>query len=147
MSAGIIWIVIAIILIISELLATSIVAVFLGIGALVTGILLQLNMIESTTEQFLVFSIVTIVSLLLARNRLKNWFMGFTKDQTDQQSKFQEELGERVVVQSTFVNGAGRVVLNGVQWDARSEDKLEKDDIAWVVKHDGIHLTVAKHKQ
>ncbi|RTE87236.1 MULTISPECIES: NfeD family protein [Gammaproteobacteria] len=146
MTTGIIWIVIGIILIISELLATSIVAVFLGVGALVTGILFQLGVISAFSSQLIVFSVVSIATLLLARNKLKTWFIGFTKDQTDAQSKFQEELGERVTVHKTFEGGAGRVVLNGVQWDARSEDELEKGDVAWVVSHDGIHLTVSKQK-
>lgn len=146
MTSGIIWIIVGIILIISELLATSIVAVFLGIGALVTGILLQLGVIDGAPAQFIVFSLVSVLSLLFARKRLKNWFTGFTKDQSEAQSKFQEELGERVTVNKTFVNGAGRVILNGVQWDAQSQDDLEKGDVAWVVSHDGIQLTVSKHK-
>ena len=47
---------------------------------------------------------------------------------------------------SDFVAGAGRVVLNGVQWDAESADELKAGDVAWVIANQGIKLTVAATK-
>ena len=147
MSTALIWIVVGILLILSELLATSIVAVFIGVGALVTGILLQFNVIESVTAQYLVFGVVSLASLVLARRRMKNWFVGYTNDENNQQLRFQQDLGERVTVSSNFKNGAGRVVLNGVQWDAESNAELQKGDVAWVTKNDGIKLSVSPTKK
>ena len=48
---AIVWIVVGILLILSELLATSVVAVFIGLGALATGILLWLGLIDSLAWQ------------------------------------------------------------------------------------------------
>ena len=146
MTTALIWIILGIVLILSELLATSIVAVFIGIGALVTGILLHLGVIESVTTQYLIFGTVSLASLLVARKKLKTWFVGFTNDENEQQLRFQQDLGERVTVSRDFENGAGRVVLNGVQWDAESDSPLHKGDVAWVVKNDGIKLTVSPNK-
>ncbi|RUO38346.1 peptidase [Aliidiomarina shirensis] len=144
MSAAVIWIIIGIILIITELLATSVVAVFLGIGAIVTGILLQFGLIESTTAQFLVFGLVSLIMLFTARGKLKRWFNGYIANKDEHGTVFTKDIGERVVVHQDFHQGTGRVVLNGVQWDARSEDDLKKGDIAYVVKNEGIHLTVTR---
>ncbi|RUO44157.1 peptidase [Aliidiomarina taiwanensis] len=146
MSAGIIWIIVGIFLILTELLATSVIAVFIGIGAITTGILLQLGVITSQSAQYLVFGGVSLATLLLARKHLQNWFVGFTSDTASSPQIFQKSLGDRVEVQSTFVHGRGRVVLNGVQWDASSEDPLEKGDVAWVIKNDGITLIVSRNQ-
>ncbi|MCO4320660.1 NfeD family protein [Aliidiomarina quisquiliarum] len=146
MSTGLIWIVVGILLIVSELLATSIVAVFIGVGALVTGILMQLGIIESSAAQYIVFGCVSLGSLLLVRKRCKTWFVGFTTDKTSKQQEFQQSIGDRVVVKTTFNQGHGRVVLNGVQWDARSTDELNAGDVAWVIKNDGITIVVGRNK-
>lgn len=146
MSTGLIWIIIGILLVVSELLATSIIAVFIGIGAIVTGILLQTGIIVSPAAQYIVFGAVSLGSLLLVRKRFKNWFVGFTRDQTNSQQQFQQTIGDRVIVKKTFSHGHGRVVLNGVQWDAKSDDELAAGDVAWVVKNDGITILVSRNK-
>ncbi|PTY37890.1 peptidase [Saccharospirillum sp. MSK14-1] len=143
---AIIWIVVGILLILSELLATSVVAVFIGLGALVTGILLWLGWIDSLTWQLLTFSIVSLGSLVVARRRLKAWFGGFTTDQGESHSAFRQDLGERVTVEHDFNQGAGRVILNGVAWDALSDDDLKAGDVAWVVANEGIRLTVSRQR-
>lgn len=146
MSAAIIWIIIGVVLIISELLATSVVAVFLGIGAIVTGLALQLGLIESTTAQYTVFGVVSLVMLFTARGKFKRLFKGFIADKDEHGMVFSKDIGERVTVHSDFQQGAGRVLLNGVQWEARSDEPLKQGDIAYVVKNEGIHLTVATRK-
>lgn len=147
MSAAVLWIIVGIVLILSELLATSIVAVFIGIGALATGVLLQLGVIESVPVQLTVFGVVSIASLLLARKRLRSWFGGNNADFGHHgESDFQQDIGERVMVQEDFNQGAGRVVLNGVAWDALCDDDLQAGDIAWVVSNEGIRLTVSRQR-
>lgn len=146
MSAEWIWIAVAIVLIVSELMATSIVAVFLGIGALVTGLLLKMGVIESAAMQFTVFGLVSLTTLILARKKFKQMFGGYSMNQGEEHTQFQRDLGERVVVKSDFADGAGRVILNGVEWSALSDDELKEGDIAWVITVDGIRLTVAKNK-
>lgn len=146
MSAEWIWIAVAIVLILSELMATSIVAVFLGIGALVTGLLLKFGIIESAAMQFTVFGLVSICTLAVARNKFKQMFGGFSMTQGEEHTQFQRDMGERVIVKGDFENGGGRVILNGVEWNALSEDELKDGDVAWVIATESIHLTVSKHK-
>jgi membrane protein implicated in regulation of membrane protease activity len=146
MSAALVWIIVGILLIVSELLATSIVAVFIGIGAIVTGVLLQMGVIESVPMQLLTFSIATVASLVLARKKLQTWFKGSTTNRNTGQSTFQQSLGDRVTVKQDFDQGGGRVILNGVAWDALSDDDLREGEVAWVIANEGIHLTVSRHK-
>jgi membrane protein implicated in regulation of membrane protease activity len=139
-----IWIALGLLLILSELLATSIIAVFLGLGALAAGIALQLGWADGLTAQLVIFSLVSLITLLLARRKLKLWFVGETRNAKNSNQHFQQEIGQRVEVTEDFVKGAGRVSLNGVHWDAYSEDKLKKGDIAWVTANRGIQLFVTQ---
>ncbi|WP_108124147.1 NfeD family protein [Saccharospirillum mangrovi] len=143
---ALIWIVVGILLILSELLATSVVAVFIGLGALVTGLALWAGVIQSLAWQLIVFSVVSLGTLILARRRLKAWFGGFTANQGENHSAFRQDIGERVIVETDFAQGAGRVILNGVAWDALSDDDLKAGDIAWVVSNEGIRLTVSRNR-
>lgn len=146
MTEAIVWLVIGIVLILSELLATSIVAVFLGVGALVTALLLQIGIIETRAEQYLVFGVVSLASLLLSRKHFKRWLVGFTASKGETRSEFQRDIGDRVTVLADFHQGVGRVTLNGVSWDARSDEDLKAGDAAWVIANEGIHLVVSRQK-
>lgn len=144
MSTAIIWIIFGVVLILTELMATSIVAVFLGLAAIVVGILLQLGWIESASAQYTVFGVTSLVLLFTARGRFKRWFVGFTADQGEHPSRFTEDIGETATVLADFSQGKGRVILNGVQWDAQSKDELKAGELARVVSNHGIHLTVVR---
>ncbi|HSG53049.1 MAG TPA: NfeD family protein [Rheinheimera sp.] len=146
MDIATIWIIAGIVLILSELLATSIIAVFFGIAAIVVGLLLNAGVITSYSYQFLLFGVLSLGLLLAVRGHFKRWFVGYTADSTEQPSRFSEDIGSRVTVHTDFNQGAGRVVLNGVQWDAESADELKAGDVAWVVANQGIKLQVSAHK-
>lgn len=147
MSTAIIWIIIGVVLILTELLATSIVAVFLGVGAIVVGILLHFGLIESASAQYTIFGLVSLLLLFTARGRFKRWFVGYTADTNEQPSRLSQDIGDRVTVLADFQQGQGRVLLNGVQWDAHSTDELKAGELAWVTANQGIHLQVAREKQ
>jgi inner membrane protein len=140
------WIIAGIVLILSELLATSIVAVFFGIAAIVVGLLLNAGVISSYSNQFLIFGLLSLSLLLAVRGHFKRWFVGYTADSSEQPSRLADDIGRRVSVHSDFSHGAGRVVLNGVQWDAESADVLKAGDVAWVVANHGIKLVVSANK-
>ena len=144
MSATLLWILLGIILIISELLATSIVAVFFGIAAIVVGILLQVGLIESMAAQFTVFGVVSLLTLFLARGRFERWFKGYTADASEEKPNFQHDIGARGTVVDDFSQGSGRIILNGVRWKAFSHEDLKAGDTVWVTSNDGIELTVSR---
>src|SRR5690554_1515355 len=146
MSIAVLWIIVGVLLILTELLATSIVSVFFGIAAIIVGLLLQIGIIESVSLQFLLFGVISLVLLFTAREHGKRWFVGQTADVNNGSSGFSQDIGHRVIVHTDFIHGAGRVVLNGVQWDARSDEALQAGDVAWVQDNDGIRLHVTSSK-
>lgn len=146
MSATLLWIVLGLVLIVSELLLTSVVAVFFGIAAIVTGVLLQLGLIESATAQFTVFGVVSLASLFLARGKFQRWFKGYTADASEVKPDFQHDIGARGIVVDDFAQGMGRITLNGVRWKAFSDEDLKAGEAVWVTSNNGIELTVSKHK-
>lgn len=145
-STAMLWIIIGVALILTELLATSIVAVFLGLGAIFVGIMLHLGLIESASAQYTLFGLVSLLLLFTARGRFKRWFVGYTADTNEQPSTFNQDIGDRVTVLADFQQGQGRVLLNGVQWDAHSADDLKTGELVWVTANQGIHLVVSREK-
>lgn len=146
MTAALLWILVGIVLIITELLVTGIVAVFFGIAAIITGLLLQIGLIEGLALQYASFGIISIATLVLARQRLTRWFKGNTKDRSEESPSFRQDIGERAVVIDDFRQGSGRVTLNGVSWTASSEEELKAGEPVWVIANEGIRLTVSRER-
>ena len=146
MNIATLWIIAGIVLILTELMATSIVAVFFGSAAIAVGLLLNFGLIDSYSMQFLLFGVLSLLLLFTVRGHFKRWFVGYTADSNEQPSRFADDIGRRVTVHTDFNQGAGRVVLNGVQWDAESADNLHAGDVAWVVANHGIKLVVSAVK-
>lgn len=145
-SLGTAWIIAGIILILVELLLTSIIAVFFGIAAIVVGLLIHMSLLESHTAQFITFSFISVTLLFGIRKRFKQWFTGNTLNDSVHSSDIPHDISDRVVVVADFSNGFGRVILNGVQWSAKSSENLKKGHVAWVTHNDGITLIVSSVK-
>jgi inner membrane protein len=146
MSISLVWILVGLILIVSELLATSVIAVFFGIAALVVGVLLQLGLIESMAAQFTIFGVISLSTLLLVRGKFQRWFKGYTADASEGKPDFQQDIGARGIVVDDFVQGSGRVTINGVRWTAFCDEDLKSGDAVWVASNNGIELTVTRQK-
>lgn len=144
MSAAMLWILAGVALIIIEVLITNVVAVFFGIAAILTGLLLQFGIIESTAAQYTIFAVVSVASLVLVRGRMTHWFQGHTKDKSEEKPSFQSDIGERAAVVDDFKQGSGRVTLNGVRWNALSNEDLKAGETVWVIANEGIELTVSR---
>jgi membrane protein implicated in regulation of membrane protease activity len=95
-----IWAIVGLVLILSELLATSIVAIFFGIAAILVSVLLWLGVIESIEMQFLIFGVLSLVLLFTARRTLRRWLVGDTVDSSDAQKSFQQNFGQRAIAKS-----------------------------------------------
>ena len=102
MNIATIWIIVGIVLILSELMATSIVAVFFGIAAIIVGLLLNFGLIESYSMQYLLFGVLSLVLLFTARGRCKRWFVGYTADNTEQQTRLADDIGRMTIVASYY---------------------------------------------
>lgn len=104
------------------------------------------GLIDSYAIQFAIFGIISVLLLVLARGKFKKWFIGNTADESESKPSFGKDIGDRVTVVDDFSQGHGRVVLNGVKWDADSDDDLIAGEMAWVINNEGIRLIVARNK-
>ncbi|MFU8838314.1 MAG: NfeD family protein [Thiohalomonadaceae bacterium] len=147
MDTALIWIIVGVLLILTELLATSIIAVFFGVAAVIVGLLLWTGLIEATWLQFVVFGILSLALLFTARRKLRRYLVGDLADRDDRHQSFLQNLGERARAVSDFEQGLGRVLLNGVQWSAQcspADEPIQAGDTVWIIANDGIQLTVSK---
>lgn len=142
------WFILGALLVLSEFFATGIVAIFFGIGAVLVGLATALGFIDSPAEQIVLFAVLSVSALLLAREKIKVWFRGGVSDRWDGDRDLVATRGERAEVIDSFRDGVGKVRLSGVEWKAECEAEciLEPGDTAWVVGHRGITLRVSSQR-
>lgn len=137
------WILIGLVLLISELFAPGLIALFFGIGALIVGLLVAVGVLDTLAAQLTVFALVSLAALFGLRRHFKRWMHGSVLGRSRKDLDNTGFVGTRVKVLSDFVQGAGTVQLHGAKWDAESDDPLKAGESAWVVRHKGILLTVS----
>jgi membrane protein implicated in regulation of membrane protease activity len=112
------WLVLGLVLVVSEMAtAGGFYIIFFGIGALAVGILAGFNLAGPPWMQLLLFSLISVASLVLFRGKLLKTV------QTDPQLPTVDLLvGEVAVAAEDLAPGAmGRVELRGAAWSARND--------------------------
>lgn len=107
---------------------------FFGLGALTVGILARLGITEAPWAQWLIFTVTSVVYLLLFRGRLQKRF--------DQPTANVDTLvGELAIPRERIEPGTvGRVDLRGAPWNARNESssKVDPGERCRVTRVDGL---------
>jgi membrane protein implicated in regulation of membrane protease activity len=111
-----IWILIGLVLLLAELLTPGgFYIIFFGVGALVVGILAGFNAAGPVWFQFILFSIFSVLTLWLFRERLLQLAHGERRDSVD------SLVGETAVVaEDIAINSFGKAELRGTCWNARN---------------------------
>jgi len=137
------WLLLGLLLLISELFTPALVALFFGIGALLVGLLTLAGLIDSLGVQLLLFTLISVGSLFALRKHCRRWLRGDETIANNSNPDNIEMVGKRVKVLTDFEQGIGDVQLNGTKWDAESADALKAGDSARVLGHSGLTLRVA----
>ncbi len=140
------WLVLGFVLLISEVVAPGVVAVFFGIGALVVGVLTFFGVIETLPVQLLWFALVSLAALFGLRKHFRRYLRGDVSNKAETGPDRGDLIGARVLVLTDFVQGSGTIQLNGAKWDAESEEPLKAGESAWVVSNRGILLSVSAQR-
>jgi membrane protein implicated in regulation of membrane protease activity len=114
---------------------------FFGVAALVTGGLVGSGAVAAAWVQWLLFSALSVISLLLFRERLLATFG--SGDASG--ARAAPVVGETAVLTEDLAPGAvGRAELRGTSWSVRSRDPgmLERGRRCRVVEVDGLTLWV-----
>jgi membrane protein implicated in regulation of membrane protease activity len=111
---------------------------FFGLGALTVGVLTRFGLAGDPWTQWLIFTVLSIVYLLVARGRLQARFR-------HQAVEVDSLVGEIAVPRERIPPGAiGRVDLRGTLWSARNEAPvpLEPGQRSRVTRVDGLLVFV-----
>ena len=115
---------------------------FFGLAALIVGALAALEWLNTAWLQWLLFSILSLISLFLFRNSLLVWMKAHEPVGQDVDSM----VGETAVLTEDLPAGAvGKVELRGTTWSARNtgHTMLRKGHRARVERVDGLTLWIA----
>jgi len=137
-----IWLLIGILLILSEFLMPGLLIIFFGFGACVVGIICFFADISINT-QLIIFISTSVVSLLLLRKYLKNIFVGHVTDKQDAGENLAEYIGKKVIVKKTIdPDLGGKVEFHGTDWQARAETEIPEGTVVEIIGKDNLILKV-----
>jgi inner membrane protein len=135
-----IWILLGLLLLLAELVTPGgFYFIFFGSGAVVVGMLSGLGIGGPVWFQILLFSILSLVSLWLFREKL----LKLTEQAPDM--KIDSLVGETAVANDEIpANGIGKVELRGTAWNARNTGArpLKNGERAKVERVEGLMLLV-----
>jgi len=135
------WLVLGLVLAVAEMAtAGGFYIIFFGVGALVVGVLAALGVAGPVWMQLLLFTIVSVGSLVLFRGRVLKTF------QPDPQAPTVDALvGEIAIAAEDVAAGAvGRVELRGTAWSALNDapTAVGRGARCRVVRVDGLTLHI-----
>ncbi len=135
------WLVLGLVLVVSELATPGgFYIIFFGLGALTVGVLAGFDVAGPQWMQVLLFSIISIASIVLFRGRVLKMF------QVDPQAPSVDILvGEVGVASEDLAPGAiGKVELRGTNWSARNTAQtfVARGARCRVMSVDGLTLNI-----
>jgi membrane protein implicated in regulation of membrane protease activity len=136
------WVLLGLILLGLELAqAGGFFVIFFGVGAVFVGLLVGVGAVEAAWLQWLLFTALSIISLLLFRRPLLEWMKAREKPRPPVDSL----VGETAVLTEDLPSGGvGKAELRGTSWSVRSRasDALRRGQRARVEQVDGLTLWV-----
>jgi len=135
------WLVLGLLLVVAEMAAAGgFYIIFFGVGAIAVGLLASFDLAGPVWMQLLLFSAISVVSLLVFRRRLLKWL------QVEPQSPAVDTIvGEVGVAAEDLAPGrVGRMELRGTAWSARNTTNatLARGARCRVIRVDGLTVDV-----
>jgi membrane protein implicated in regulation of membrane protease activity len=135
-----IWVAGGLALVVAELVTPSgFFIIFFGVGAFVVGVLAGLEVITSVWAQWVSFSVLSVLSLVVFRDRFQ------ARLEIPPPPNVDSLIGVLAIVQERLLPGVvGRVEVRGALWSARNTSSVTLDagQRARVAAVDGLTLTV-----
>jgi inner membrane protein len=135
------WFFVGVIFIIAEILSVSFYFLFLGIGALITALLIKFGLIDALWAQFLTFAVVAVGSTLAFRGMALQLF-----GNNNSKGGYKEFIGDKAVISKAILPGAtGKVTYRGTEWAAEAlngDISFSEGSPVVIKKVDGMTLIV-----
>lgn len=136
---GLIWFLAGVGMLFLELAIPGIIFCFFGAGAIITAIFIWIGILPVLTWQLIVFISTSLILLLTLRKYLSQYFKGNSEEEEDS-----EYVGKTVIVTRTIIPGTveGRIFLDGTEWKATSDIRIEKDTNVIITQKKNITFSV-----
>ncbi|HUL75458.1 MAG TPA: NfeD family protein [Vicinamibacterales bacterium] len=135
------WLVLGLLLVVAEMAAAGgFYIIFFGVGAIAVGVLASFDLAGPVWMQLLLFSAISVGSLLIFRRRLLTWFQ--VEPQSPPVDTIVGEVG--VAAEDLAPGTVGRVELRGTAWSARNTTNatLARGARCRVIRVDGLTVDV-----
>ena len=133
------WLVIGLMLMLVELVLPSTYFLWLGVAAMLVGLLLWLLPSMSFDVQLILFAALSVSTIFLGRRYLKRH--PIDSDQPTLNVRGAQSIGRLATLREPIVNGVGRVHLDDTLWRALGEDMPSGSQVR-VVAVEGTSLRV-----
>ncbi len=139
-----IWLIVALLFFVIEILTTGVAVICFSFGALASMIVALCG--GNITLQVILFAVVSLLSLIFLRPVLVKLF--YKKGKKEVKTNVDALIGRIGVVSETidFAKNQGRVAVDGDDWKAVSQDDsvIEKGEKVEIVKIESIIVTVKR---
>lgn len=138
-----VWIVGGLVVAFAELAIPGLIALFLGGGAVVTGVLVYFGWLDSIPSQLSAWICISLALFILFRDQVMKRFPSLEK--RDAITEDQVMIGKIVpVIEQITPEKPGRVSVHQSSWKAVSSSTIEKGESARIIARDQLVLTVEK---
>jgi len=135
------WVFCGVALLLLEVAAPGLISLFFGMAALAVALITWL-LAPSPSVQWFLFSVFSILSVLLLRKTLKKIFVG-KKDVSDHADD--DFVGKTAtVVEPILPNRAGRVEFRGCTWTAEADEEIPEGTRVQISSKENITLVVKR---
>ncbi len=143
-SPIIIWFFVGLVMVLLEFAIPGLIVVFFGVGAWVTAILVAIFPAMAVWVQLMIFTVFSLVPLVLLRGLLKKRF--FSDQKGAESEGLDDYIGKKAVVGKAIKNGEGKIHFKGTSWNAFSDEDIAEGTSVIIVAKDSIKLKVKPTK-
>lgn len=135
-----IWLVVAILFAVAELMTTTLTLIWFSIGAVI--LIFLSSIIDSILIQIAIFAIISTLMLIIATQKFIKQDKNYKYD-----TNLQAIINKKGIVKETiYPNQVGIVIIEGESWSAISYDneKIDKGSMVEILKIEGVKVVVKK---
>ena len=141
-AAAWIWLYIGSFLMLAEIVSPGFVVFFFGLGAATVSVCKWAMPTLGLPSQLAIFSLASILYLVVLRRYMKKLFMGDTEKSQALASEYVGRVGKVIEVIRPEV--PGRIELGEVEWKASADERLDPGTEVKVVAQDNLTMRVEK---
>ncbi len=137
-SPAIVWAVVGLLLLVAEVATVSFILCFIGLGALIVALTTWIGLTSSFAAQLIVFSVSSLLLLVLLRKTARKLFAGHADAPPDY-------AGQKVpVIKAIPPGGEGTIQYRGSDWIAFSDaaQTIPEGAVAQIEAIEGIRVKV-----